>query len=57
MAYDDHQWALLPLLKAAMLVYIILVATMFMKFRYRMVVYIGMILYFHQDPAKNTGEY
>ncbi|KAJ5134462.1 hypothetical protein N7448_000519 [Penicillium atrosanguineum] len=54
MVYDDHQWALLPLLKASMLVYILLVATMFMKFRYRMVVYIGMMLYFHQDAAKNT---
>jgi hypothetical protein len=56
MAYDDHQWALLPLLKASMLVYILLVATMFVKFRYRVVVYIGMMLYFHQDAAKNTGE-
>lgn len=40
-----------------MLVYILLVATMFMKFRYRAVVYIGMMLYFYQDAAKNTGEY
>lgn len=57
MAYDDHQWALLPLLKASMLVYILLFATMFMRFRYRMVVYIGMILYFHQDATENTGKY
>ncbi|KAJ6107588.1 hypothetical protein N7523_008911 [Penicillium sp. IBT 18751x] len=54
MAYDDHQWALLPLLKASMLVYILLVATMFMKVRYRVMVYIGMMLYFYQDAAKNT---
>ncbi|KAJ5894565.1 hypothetical protein N7495_006256 [Penicillium taxi] len=54
MAYDDHQWALLPLLRASMLVYILLCATMFVRFRYRVIVYIGMILYFHQDNAKNT---
>lgn len=57
MAYDDHQWALLPLLLSSMLVYILLVATVFMKFKYRMLVYIGMMLYFHQDAAKNTGKY
>ncbi|KAJ5381489.1 uncharacterized protein N7496_003917 [Penicillium cataractarum] len=54
MAYDDHQWALLPLLKASMLVFILLVATMFMRFRYRVTVYIGMLLYYHQDAAKDT---
>ncbi|KAJ5735768.1 uncharacterized protein N7483_000893 [Penicillium malachiteum] len=54
MAYDDHQWALLPLLLASMLVYLLLVATMFMRFRFRVLVYIGMILYFHQDAAKDT---
>ncbi|KAJ5786018.1 uncharacterized protein N7503_011230 [Penicillium pulvis] len=54
MAYDDHQWALLPLLMSSMLVYIMLVATVFMRFKYRMLVYIGMMLYFHQDAAKNT---
>lgn len=56
MAYDDHQWALLPLLLASMLVYILLVATMFMRFRFRVVVYIGMLLYFYQDAAKDIGE-
>ena len=56
MAYDDHQWALLPLLLASMLVFLLLVATMFLDFRYRVGVYVGMILYFHQDAAKNTGE-
>jgi hypothetical protein len=55
MAYDDHQWALLPLLKASMLVFILLVATMFMRLRYRVVVYFGMLLYCHQDAAKDTG--
>ncbi|KAJ5099609.1 hypothetical protein N7532_006610 [Penicillium argentinense] len=54
MVYDDHQWALLPLLETSMLIYLLLFATMFMRFRYRMVVYIGMILYFHQDAAPDT---
>lgn len=55
MAYDDHQWALLPLLLASMLVFTLLAATMFMQFRYRVLVYVGMMLYFHQDAAKGTG--
>ncbi|OQE20320.1 hypothetical protein PENSTE_c013G01085 [Penicillium steckii] len=54
MAYDDHQWALLPLLKASMLVYVLICIVMFCKFRYRMAIYVGMILYFHQDAAKQT---
>lgn len=56
MAYDDHQWALLPLLLASMLVYILLVATMFMRFRFRVVVYIGTLLYLHQDATKDIGK-
>ncbi|OQE22818.1 hypothetical protein PENFLA_c012G02838 [Penicillium flavigenum] len=53
MAYDDHQWALLPLLLSSMLVYLVLFATMFVKFRYRVLVYIGLLLYFHQNAAKD----
>jgi hypothetical protein len=56
MAYDDHQWALLPLLLSSMLVYTVLSATMFVKFRFRVAIYIGMLLYFHQDAAKDTGK-
>lgn len=56
MAYDDHQWALLPLLCSSMLVFLVLSATMFVKFRYRVVVYIGMLLYFHQNAGKDIGE-
>ncbi|KXG49858.1 Acyltransferase 3 [Penicillium griseofulvum] len=56
MAYDDHQWALLPLLLSSMLVYLVLSATMFVKFKYRVVIYIGMLLYFHQDASKDAGE-
>ncbi|KAJ5888720.1 Acyltransferase 3 [Penicillium taxi] len=54
MAYDDHQWALLPLLQSSMLIYILLCATMFVKFRWRLAIYLGMTLYFHQDTAPNT---
>ncbi|KOS45215.1 hypothetical protein ACN38_g3837 [Penicillium nordicum] len=53
MAYDDHQWALLPLLCSSMLVFLVLSATMFVKFRYRVVVYLGMLLYFHQNAGKD----
>lgn len=56
MAYDDHQWALLPLLLSSMLVYLVLFATMFVKFRYRVLVYIGLLLYFHQNAAKDIGK-
>jgi hypothetical protein len=34
--YDDHQWALLPLLQGAFLIYVLLFATVFMKFRMRL---------------------
>ncbi|KAL3478446.1 acyltransferase 3 [Aspergillus californicus] len=54
MAYDDHQWALLPLLLTSMLVYILTCATMFMRFRWRLFVYLMMALYFHQNAAKTT---
>lgn len=33
--YDDHQWALLPLLQGAFLIYVLLFATVFMKFHMR----------------------
>ncbi|KAJ5958428.1 Acyltransferase 3 [Penicillium vulpinum] len=54
MAYDDHQWALLPLLLSSMLVYLLLFTTMFVQFRYRVAIYLGMLLYFHQDAARDT---
>lgn len=56
MDYDDHQWALLPLLKGSMIVYVTLVAMMYMQFRYRVLVYMGMYMYFWQNPAPETGE-
>lgn len=56
MAYDDHQWALLPLLLASMLVYGVLVATMFVRWRWRVGVYLGLFLYFHQSRVENVGK-
>lgn len=56
MAYDDHQWALLPLLKASMLVYILLCIVMFVQFRWRLVIYATMMAYFHQNAAKDVGK-
>ncbi|PGH28080.1 hypothetical protein AJ80_00337 [Polytolypa hystricis UAMH7299] len=53
MDYDDHQWALLPLLKGSMMVYVVLCGTMYVQYRYRLVVYFIMYAYFHQV---NTGD-
>jgi peptidoglycan/LPS O-acetylase OafA/YrhL len=55
MEYDDQQWALLPLLEASILVYVLLCSTMFVKVRWRMAIYLIMFLYFHQDAAKGIG--
>jgi hypothetical protein len=55
MAYDDQQWALLPLLEASMLVYLLLCVTMFVKFRWRLMIYLGMFVYFHRNVDKGTA--
>lgn len=55
MDYDDHQWALLPLLKGAMMIYVTLCATIYVRYKYRMLIYTGMYFYFHQNPKENTG--
>ena len=57
MAYDDQQSALLPLLTASILVYLVLVATMFVRFRWRVLIYLGLFLYFHQDTVSGTGRF
>ncbi|OJD31680.1 acyltransferase family protein [Diplodia corticola] len=49
MPYDDHQWAMLPLLKESMLAYVGLAATIFMKYKYRTITYFVMFCYFFQD--------
>ncbi|KAI8933752.1 hypothetical protein NX059_009466 [Plenodomus lindquistii] len=56
--YDDHQWALLPLLQGAFLIYVLLFATVFMKFRMRL--FTCVVLYFwywmRTSPEKETFE-
>ncbi|KAK4155753.1 acyltransferase family-domain-containing protein [Chaetomidium leptoderma] len=43
--YDRHQWAMRPLLIGAFQVYIVLVATIGMRFKYRMLVHVLVITY------------
>ncbi|GAB1319981.1 Acyltransferase 3 [Madurella fahalii] len=43
--YDRHQWAMRPLLIGAFQVYIVLAATIGMRFKYRMLVHVLLILY------------
>ncbi|KAF2092026.1 hypothetical protein K490DRAFT_70721 [Saccharata proteae CBS 121410] len=47
MAYDDHQWAMLPLLKESMTAFVALSATIFMTYKYRTMVYSAMFCYFY----------
>ncbi|KAF2470970.1 uncharacterized protein BDR25DRAFT_224716 [Lindgomyces ingoldianus] len=54
MEYDDHQWALLPLLKGAFMVYVTLCATIFMKFRFRMLSYITLYGWYWLDNTQET---
>ncbi len=43
--YDHHTWTLLPLLRASMLIYMMVVATAYCKARYRMTIELGLFLY------------
>lgn len=54
MEYDDHQWALLPLLQGAFTIYVTLFATCFMKVRYRMLTVVVLFLWYwnHIGPEK-----
>jgi hypothetical protein len=45
--YEANQWTLLPLLKGAFLIYIMLFATSNMQPRYRMIVELGMFVYYY----------
>lgn len=45
--YDNNQWTLLPLLKGSMLVYMMMVATAYCKPKYRMMVEIGLFIYYY----------
>ncbi|KAG9234244.1 acyltransferase 3 [Amylocarpus encephaloides] len=51
--YDNNQWTLLPLLKGSMLVYMMLIATAYVKPRYRMMASFGMFIYYYisNDPV------
>ena len=44
--YDDHQWTLLPLLKGAMLVYMTLYSTIYLKATQRMMVSLALYAYY-----------
>lgn len=51
--YDHHTWTMLPLLKSSMLVFMFLLATSYCKSRYRMILALGMFVYFY---ISNEGE-
>ena len=57
MDYDDHQWAILPLLKGSYMIYAVLCATIYARYPFRLMVYGAMIYYFHQNPAPECGMY
>ena len=57
MNYDDHQWAMLPLLKGSIMVYVTLSGTIYMKYRFRMFVYSAILFFFYQDDRPDTGKY
>ncbi|KAF7509020.1 hypothetical protein GJ744_008415 [Endocarpon pusillum] len=54
MDYDDHQWALLPLLKGSMMVYVTTSITVFCKYPYRLMIYALLYCYFYQDCRADT---
>lgn len=53
--YDRHQWAMRPLLIGAFQVYIVLAATIGMRFKYRMLVHVLMVLYWLINVNALTG--
>jgi len=56
MEYDDHQWALRPLLEGAFMAYMALSVTAFMKFGCRVAVYAGLWMWFWLDNnSADTG--
>lgn len=55
-AYDEHQWALLPLLKGAFLIYATLFATAFMKFRMRVLTVFVLWAWYWCNPTPKTGK-
>lgn len=57
--FDRHQWALLPLLVGAFQVYLVVLATMGSRFRYRLAIYILLMWYWwlNQEPFAGTHLY
>jgi hypothetical protein len=55
MEYDDHQWALLPLLQGAFTIYVTLFATLFMKVRYRIFTVSVLFMWYWLDPRIGRG--
>jgi hypothetical protein len=53
--YDDHQWALLPLLQGAFLIYVLLFATIFMKFRMRLFTCTVLFLWYWMRTSPEKG--
>jgi hypothetical protein len=53
--FDRHQWAMRPLLIGAFQVYIVLAATIGMRFKYRMLVHVLLIVYWLMNVNPLTG--
>ncbi len=53
--FDRHQWAMRPLLIGAFQVYIVLAATIGMRFKYRMLVHVLLIVYWLMNVNALTG--
>jgi hypothetical protein len=53
--YDDHQWALNPLLQGAFLIYITLIATIFMKTKFRIFTVFVLLCWHWLSYAGFTG--
>jgi hypothetical protein len=53
--YDRHQWAMKPLLVGAFQVYICLAATIGMRFRYRILLYVLLLAYWWLNKEPYTG--
>ncbi|KAF2268219.1 hypothetical protein CC78DRAFT_17572 [Lojkania enalia] len=55
--YDDHQWALLPLLQGAFTIYVTLFATIFMKHRFRLFTVLVLWTWYWLSPYPEKGVY
>jgi hypothetical protein len=53
--YDRHQWAMRPLLIGAFQVYLVLLGTMGMRFRYRVMVHLMLMAYWWQSREPYVG--